>query len=63
VNGIVLGAAAGLALAVITLVFGFWGFLAAVLFAAVGGLVGALVTGRIDARALGDVLRGRRSAA
>ena len=62
-NGVVIGAATGLALAVITLVFGLWGLLAAVVFAAIGGLTGALVTGRIDARALGDVLRGRRSAA
>jgi uncharacterized membrane protein len=63
VSGTVVGGAAGAALAVVALTFGFWGFLLVAVFAAVGMLVGALVSGRIDVRALGDVLRGRRSAA
>ncbi|MGY6497513.1 MAG: DUF2273 domain-containing protein [Microcella sp.] len=60
-NPIVIGAAAGLVLAVVALVFGVWGLLLAVVFGAIGALVGGLVSGRISARALGDVLRGRRS--
>lgn len=60
-NPIVIGAAAGIVLAVVALVFGFWGFLLVVLFGAIGALVGGLASGRISARALGDALRGRRS--
>lgn len=62
-NPVVVGVASGIALAVIALAFGFWGFLLAAVFGAIGALAGALLTGRIDGRALGDVLRGRRSAA
>jgi uncharacterized membrane protein len=62
VTGTVIGGAAGFALAVVTLAFGFWGFLAAVVFGAVGAFIGALVTGRVDVRTLGDAFRGRRSA-
>jgi uncharacterized membrane protein len=58
----VTGAIAGLVLAVVALTFGFWGFLLAAVLTAVGALIGAIVGGRIDTRALADVLRGRRSA-
>ncbi|PYY32795.1 hypothetical protein DEJ25_11185 [Curtobacterium sp. MCPF17_011] len=55
------GALIGAVLAVVALQFGFWGFVLVVVFAAVGALVAALVTGRIDRNALTDVLTGRRS--
>lgn len=57
----VLGALIGAVLAVVALQFGFWGFVLVVVFAAIGALVAALVTGRIDRAALADVLTGRRS--
>ncbi|OII31695.1 hypothetical protein BIU98_08020 [Curtobacterium sp. MMLR14_010] len=55
------GALIGAILAVVALQFGFWGFVLVVVFAAVGALVAALVSGRIDRGALTDVLTGRRS--
>lgn len=58
----VVGALIGAILAVAALQFGFWGFVLVAVFAAIGALVGAFVTGRIDFRALVDVLTGRRSA-
>lgn len=60
-NPLVLGAAAGVLLAVAGLTFGFWGAVLIVVLGGVGALVGGIVSGRISARALGDVLRGRRS--
>ncbi|AOX66331.1 MULTISPECIES: DUF2273 domain-containing protein [Curtobacterium] len=56
-----IGALIGAILAVVALQFGFWGFVLVVVFGAVGALVAALVTGRIDRGALADVLTGRRS--
>ncbi|MBF4588827.1 MULTISPECIES: DUF2273 domain-containing protein [unclassified Curtobacterium] len=55
------GALIGAILAVVALQFGFWGFVLVVVFAAIGALVAALVSGRIDRGALTDVLTGRRS--
>jgi uncharacterized membrane protein len=55
------GALIGALLAVAALQFGFWGFVLVVVFAAVGALIAALVSGRIDRAALTDVLTGRRS--
>uniref|UniRef100_A0A942YFD2 DUF2273 domain-containing protein n=1 Tax=Neobacillus citreus TaxID=2833578 RepID=A0A942YFD2_9BACI len=55
------GALIGAVLAVVALQFGFWGFVLVVVFAAIGALVAALATGRIDRGALADVLTGRRS--
>ena len=55
------GALIGVVLAVVALQFGFWGFVLVVVFGAVGALVAALATGRIDRAALADVLTGRRS--
>ncbi len=55
------GALIGAILAVAALQFGFWGFVLVVVFAAIGALVAALVSGRIDRGALTDVLTGRRS--
>ncbi|MCA5922678.1 MULTISPECIES: DUF2273 domain-containing protein [Curtobacterium] len=56
-----IGALIGAVLAVVALQFGFWGFVLVVVFGAVGALVAALATGRIDRNALADVLTGRRS--
>ncbi|PYY37531.1 MULTISPECIES: DUF2273 domain-containing protein [unclassified Curtobacterium] len=55
------GALIGALLAVAALQFGFWGFVLVAVFAAVGALVAALATGRVDRAALTDVLTGRRS--
>ena len=55
------GALIGAILDVVALQFGFWGFVLVVVFAAIGALVAALVSGRIDRHALTDVLTGRRS--
>ncbi|MBG6054962.1 putative membrane protein [Salinibacterium sp. CAN_S4] len=61
-TGTVVGAAAGFLLAVTALLFGFWGFLLALVLAAVGAIIGAVVSGRLDLRAVTEAARGRRSA-
>lgn len=57
---IVWGAAAGAVLAFAALLFGFWGMILVALFAAIGGLIGAVVSGHINVRAGFDAARGRR---
>jgi len=61
-SGTVTGVLVGAILALAALAFGFWGFLLVAVFAAIGGLVGAIVSGRLDVRAVLDAARGRRSA-
>jgi len=61
-NGTLIGASVGVVLAVVALVFGFWGFLLVVVLGAIGAVVGAIVSGRLDVRAVADAARGRRSA-
>jgi len=61
-SGTVTGVLVGAILAIAALAFGFWGFLLVAVFAAIGGLVGAIVSGRLDVRAVVDAARGRRSA-
>lgn len=61
-NGTVVGAGAGVVLALAGLIFGFWGFLLVLLLGLIGGFVGAVVAGHIDIHAVTDALRGRRSA-
>lgn len=56
----VCGAVAGAVLAVAALAFGFWGMVLVAALAAIGGLIGAAVSGRIDLRAAIDAARGRR---
>ncbi|PCN48627.1 hypothetical protein Csp2054_05895 [Curtobacterium sp. 'Ferrero'] len=56
-----IGALIGAILAVVALQFGFWGFVLVIVFGAIGALVAALSTGKIDRNALADVLTGRRS--
>jgi len=62
VTGTIIGAVAGVVLAIVSLVFGFWGFLLAVVLGALGALVGAIVSGRLDVRAVAAAARGNRSA-
>jgi len=56
------GVIVGVVLAVVALIFGFWGFLLVAVLGTIGGLVGAALSGRIDLRAAVDAARGRRSA-
>jgi uncharacterized membrane protein len=62
VTAAVVGAAAGVVLAIVALVFGFWGFLLVLVLGLLGGVIGAIVSGRLDIRAVADAARGRRSA-
>jgi uncharacterized membrane protein len=62
VTAAVVGAAAGVVLAIVALVFGFWGFLLVLVLGLIGGVVGSIVSGRLDIRAVADAARGRRSA-
>jgi len=62
VSATVTGIVVGVVLALTILVFGFWGFLLVAVFGAVGGVVGAALSGRIDLKAALDAARGRRSA-
>lgn len=57
----VIGAVTAGALAVIWIVLGFWAFVLVALAALVGAVVGRILEGRIDVRALADAFRGRRS--
>jgi len=61
-NGTLVGAAAGAFLAVVGLVFGFWGFLLVLVLGGLGALLGAVASGRLDVRAVAEAARGRRSA-
>ena len=61
-TGTLIGAAAGVLLAIVALVFGFWGFLLVVVLGAIGAVLGAILSGRVDVRAVADAARGRRSA-
>lgn len=54
------GAVAGAVLAFAVLAFGFWGMVLVAVLTALGGLIGAAVSGRIDLRAAIDAARGRR---
>lgn len=54
------GAVAGAVLALAALAFGFWGMVLVAALAAIGGLVGAAVSGRVDLRAAVAAARGRR---
>ncbi|MGO4383602.1 DUF2273 domain-containing protein [Specibacter sp. RAF43] len=60
-NPTVVCAAFGAFLAFMALEFGFWGFLLAAVFVAVGALVGRAVGGKLDWRGALDALSGRRS--
>ena len=61
-TGTLIGASAGTVLAIVALVFGFWGFLLVLVLGALGAVIGAVVSGRLDVRAVAEAARGRRSA-
>lgn len=55
------GAAVGALLALVWIVFGFGAFLLVAVAMIIGAISGRAIDGRLDVRALADVLRGRRS--
>ena len=57
----VIGAVTAGALVVIWIALGFWAFVLVVVAALVGAVVGRILEGRIDVKALADAFRGRRS--
>ncbi|MBI5160181.1 MAG: DUF2273 domain-containing protein [Micrococcales bacterium] len=59
-KGSLIGAGAGVVLAFAALAFGFWGFLLVLVLGAVGAVVGAAVSGRLDLPAMLAAARGRR---
>jgi hypothetical protein len=61
VNLTVAGAALGAFVAFMSLQFGLWGFLAALLFMAIGALLGRAAEGKLDLRGVLDAIIGRRS--
>jgi uncharacterized membrane protein len=61
VNLTVIGIGIGAFLAYMAFAFGFWGFLIAALFMAVGALLGRAWEGKLDLRSVFDALTGRRS--
>ncbi|MCT2226044.1 DUF2273 domain-containing protein, partial [Microbacterium paraoxydans] len=54
-NASVIGGAAATVLALTWIVWGFWAFLLVTLAMLVGAVVGRIVDGRLDVRALADV--------
>lgn len=56
---LVIGIAFGLALAFLSLAFGFFGFVVGIIFGAIGGAIGAHFEGKIDLRHIADGLRKR----
>ncbi|GMA29531.1 DUF2273 domain-containing protein [Arenivirga flava] len=59
-NGVVLGASAGVVLALAGLAYGFWGVVLVAVLGAIGAVVGGAVTGRLDVRAAFRAARGRK---
>jgi len=55
------GMLVGAVLAISWAAFGFWPFVGIAVAIAVGALIGRLVSGELDAGALVDAVRGRRS--
>ncbi|WP_288872569.1 DUF2273 domain-containing protein [uncultured Microbacterium sp.] len=60
-NASVIGAAAAAVLALTWVALGFWAFLLVALAMLIGVVVGRIIDGRLDVRALAEVFRGRRS--
>jgi hypothetical protein len=61
VNLTLAGAAMGAFVAFMSLQFGLWGFLVALLFMAIGALLGRAAEGKLDLRGVLDAIIGRRS--
>lgn len=55
------GALIGAVLAISIILFGFWGFLLVAVFMGVGALLGRIVSGKLDVRALVGAFSGRRT--
>jgi uncharacterized membrane protein len=55
------GAIIGILLAVVVLAFGFWAFVLALVFGAIGAVIAGAITGTLNVRAAFDALRGRRT--
>lgn len=55
------GAAMGAFVAFMSLQFGLWGFLVALLFMAIGAVLGRAAEGKLDLRGVLDAIIGRRS--
>ena len=60
-NLTVVGIAMGAFVAFMSLQFGLWGFLVALLFMAIGALLGRAAEGKLDLRGVLDAITGRRS--
>jgi uncharacterized membrane protein len=61
VNLTVVGIAMGAFVAFMSVQFGLWGFLVALLFMAIGALLGRAAEGKLDLRGVLDAIIGRRS--
>ncbi len=60
-NLTIIGIGIGAFLAFMAFAFGFWGFLIAALFMAIGALLGRASEGKLDLRNVFDAITGRRS--
>ncbi len=60
-NLTVVGIAVGAFVAFMSFQFGAWGFLGALLFMAIGAVLGRAAEGKLDLRSVFDALTGRRS--
>lgn len=60
-NATLTGAVLGAVLAFAGLIFGFWGFLLVAILMGVGALIGRMLSGELDVRALAGVFTGRRT--
>ncbi|WP_416443343.1 DUF2273 domain-containing protein [Leucobacter sp. HNU] len=60
-NATLTGAAIGAVLAFAALIFGFWGFLLVALLMLIGALIGRVMSGQLDLRALAGAFSGRRT--
>ncbi len=60
-NLTLIGIGIGAFLAFMAFAFGFWGFLIATLFMAIGALLGRASEGKLDLRNVFDAITGRRS--
>lgn len=58
---VVVGIGVGAFLAFMSFQFGVWGFLASIVFMAVGAVLGRAAEGRLDLRRVWEALLGRRS--
>jgi uncharacterized membrane protein len=61
VSPTVVGIAVGAFVAFMSLQFGLWGFLIALLFMGIGALLGRAAEGKLDLRSVIDAITGRRS--